>query len=379
MALIVGCAGCAHGVKEDRAPTQAFTLEEWSNRVTSKGLDVDSVVYPFRVTPAMEAWIEGVFRGGGSLTEPDRLELLQRALFDRAFEFSYDDALTLTADQAFEARRGNCLSFTVLFVALARSAGVPTFLLSVRRGPNVNEEEDLVVINEHVVAAHRGLDRLLVFDFFLTSEEPFVRQQVVDDVMATAMYYNNVGGLAIRDGDLEKAQEVLPVTTSLAPDWPPGWTNLGVARFRSGDTEGALEAYGAALEVAPDNPSALTNLAHVYSELGLDSEADSLLRAAAGKSNHPFTLIVLADSERRRGNYDEAAELLRQARKKDRNSPEVWEAMARLARHRNDPSKADRYHAKAEKLRRKQAKQEAARTPRPGFPIDSQWPPRGPR
>lgn len=373
VATLVGYAGCAHGVKSENV----FTQEEWLHALTKNGLDPDTIVYPFDVTPDMQAWVNDVIlRGNTRWTATAKLEALQQAMFDREFDFNYDDGLTLTADQAFDLRRGNCMSFTALFVALSRAAGVETFLMSVRRTPQVNKEDDLLVVNHHVVAAHKAPNDLLVFDFYLASEEPFFRQRIVDDVLATAMYHNNIGGLAIRNDDLEVALRNLEVTTRLAPDWPPGWVNLGVARYRSGDSDGALEAYGAALEVDPDQPSALTNMAYVYRELGWKSEADAILSVAASRSSHPFTLIALAHAEMLRGNYEKSEEHLRKARRKYRDVPELWEAMARLARYENDLESAERYLAKAEKMRKKQSKRSGQTAQWPTPTTTSTLPPR---
>jgi hypothetical protein len=96
--------------------------------VATGGIDPENVVYPFDVTPAMETWVDDIVsRGGGDWTEKAKLDSLHRAMFQKEFGFEYDDESTLTADEAFDYRRGNYLSFTALFVALARTAGVDTF------------------------------------------------------------------------------------------------------------------------------------------------------------------------------------------------------------------------------------------------------------
>ena len=77
-----------------------------------------------------------------------KLKKLQRALFNKElFEFTLDDQLTLTAPEAFIERRGNCLSFTSLFVSLARSINVGVFLVTVDRAPEVDREDGLVIVD----------------------------------------------------------------------------------------------------------------------------------------------------------------------------------------------------------------------------------------
>jgi len=335
-------------------PDMVFTHDEWVRAIEKKHLDPAAVSYPFESTPEMEAWVAQVLKRSSHVSEVDKLDMIQMAMFDNDFAFAYEDGTTLTASEAFEQRRGNCMSFTALFVTLARSAGMDAFLLAARRAPAIDKEGDLVVLNHHVVAGFPGPNKVTIYDFNITSETSLQRF-IIDDVMATAMYHNNLAGDAIRDGNFDDAVWHLEITTSLVPEWAPGWVNFGVARYRNGDTDGALECYRKALEVDANNPSALTNMAFVYRELGRRQEAETALRAAAHTSTNPFTLIAIADAEMIQGNYGDASSYLRRARRGYRSEPEVWDAMSRLARLRGDIDKAQRYAARAGKLRREAA------------------------
>ena len=340
--------GCVHAGTSDLV----FGPEEWSREIKKTDLDPSVVQYPFESSPEIEAWVAKVLKRHGHDSEGSRLDVIQSAMFEDDFDFTYEDGTTLTASEAFELRRGNCMSFTALFVTMARAAGIEAFLLAVRRTPGVDKEGDLVVLNHHVVAGYRGPRKVTIYDFNVTSSETFNQRFVVDDVMATAMYHNNLAGEAIRKDDFDSAVWHLEITTRLVPDWTHGWVNYGVARFRNGDVDGALACYERALQVKPNNPSALTNMAFVYRELGRYQEAETALRAAAHTSVNPYTLIAIADSEMIRGNYEEAASYLRRARWSYRSEPEVWEAMSRLASLRGESRKAERHASHADKLRR---------------------------
>jgi Flp pilus assembly protein TadD len=294
--------------------------------------------------------------GYSDLGTAQQLKILQQDLFrPEVFEFSYDDSVTLTAREAFEQRRGNCMSFTALFIGLSRSVGVPTFLVAVRRAPEVERADGLVVVNRHVVAGYRSPDEVMLFDFYVTSSVPYVRHTVVDDVMASTMYHANIGGAAIRTGELEDALRHLTIATRLEPEWPAGWVNLGVARSRAGDVDGAMDAYRTALEVDPGNSSALTNMSFVYRDLGMDVEARAALAAAARRSDNPFTLIAMADLEMVRGDLDRASRYLRKARWWYSDEPAVFDALARLARREGRDKRAERHSRRAAELRREQS------------------------
>jgi Flp pilus assembly protein TadD len=353
---IVGAAMIALGsglgaVEAGEAP-RAFGREAWAKAVRERGLNPGEVIYPFSASPEMVEWAERAVEGGGSYGEIQRLIRVQDAMFeDGAFDFTYDGAQTLTARQAFDARKGNCISFTALFVSLTRSIGVPTRLMSVEGVPQVRRDGDLVVINRHVVAAFESGGDVAVFDFDLTSEDELVGRRIIDDVEASAMFHNNLGGTALRDGDRSSALQHFRVTTTLWPSWPVGWVNLGVTHSHLGEADNALQAYDRALLADPGNSSALMNMAYLYLKLGREDEARIARLAAAETTENPFALVAMADSELIRGNDAEAARYLSRAKRSYGREPEIFDGLARLAESRGKARRAARYHRKAEKLR----------------------------
>lgn len=332
----------------------AVSHENWERKVIERDLDPDEVVYPFEATPEMMDWAREKLQPYAQRDVLLKLKALQTALLNTSYSFSYDKARTLTAADAFAAREGNCISFTSLFVAISRGLGVQTFLVAVRRAPSVERTEDVTVVNQHIVAAYQSPRKIHIYDFYSTSTEPYYSKRVIDDVTASAIFHTNLGADGIRSGDLEEAQRQLVIATTLVPDWAPAWTNLGVARSRAGDLDGALEAYRTALLADPVNPSALTNMAIAYRALGREDEAQAALRAAAEDTGSPFTLIALADADMVQGNLDSAQRYLRRARRWDSREPEVYDALARLARREGDASKAEKFSRRAAELRRKQ-------------------------
>jgi Flp pilus assembly protein TadD len=349
---------CAAGGPGD----EVFGYEAWRTAVVDLGLDPSEVVYPFQINQEMREWAEAKVRGTGVLAAGTRLETLQRAFFDRGeFEFEYDQARTLTAQEAFVARHGNCMSFTSLFIALSRSLDMPTFLLSVRRQPEVVKDEGLVVVNRHVVAGFRAPNKVYIYDFYVSDTSPYISQRVIDDVEASAIYHTNIGGYAIRVDDLDEAERNLELAVALAPRFAPAWVNLGVTRSRLGDTAGAFDALQRALEVEAGNSSALVNLAKLYRDQGRREESETAMRAAAEGTRNPFTLIAMADAEMTRGRFDEARQYLRRARWWYGKEPEVHLALARLSRLEGDEEKAAKHFRRATDLLSEQQKSDERR------------------
>jgi len=237
MLLVAGqvCAGPGGDV---------FGYDAWRQAVAELDVDPNQVVFPFHLTDDMAAWAEEMIRGRQSQMPAVKLEILQHSFFEGGeFEFQYDVVRTLTAEEAFAARHGNCMSFTSLFIALSRSLDLPTFLVSVKRQPEIIKDGGLVVVNRHVVAGFRAPTKVHLFDFYVTNTSPHISQRVLDDLEASAIYHTNIGGAAIRAGDLEEAVRNLEIAVVLVPRWAPAWVNLGVARARLGQTEEAFVAF----------------------------------------------------------------------------------------------------------------------------------------
>jgi Flp pilus assembly protein TadD len=332
--------------------SQVFGYEEWLAAVEALEIDRAEVVFPFVATPEMTAWAEEKLSHFSTAAPEVRLQALQQAFFDPGeFEFDYEQTRTLTAEQAFSARHGNCMSFTSLFVATSRSIGIPTFLVAVRRQPEVERDAGLVVVNRHVVAGFRTPTKIFIYDFYFTTSTPYLSRRVIDDLAASAIYHTNIGGLKIREGDYHAAIRQLEVATTLEPDWAPAWVNSGVAHGRLNQPEAAFAAYQRALVAEPGNSSALVNLAKLYLEQGREEEAETAMRAAAEGTRNPFTLIAMADADMVRGRYDDARQYLRRARWWYGKEPEVYDALSRLAQLEGDEQKAEKHRARAAELR----------------------------
>jgi Flp pilus assembly protein TadD len=326
--------------------------DRWRSDVEAAGLDPNEVIYPFAASPAMKAWAAEVVGSVGGRDAEDILEVLQLALFDdEFFDFTYARNVTLTASEAFSQRRGNCMSFTVLFVALARSVGIEASLVSVQRSPEFQRDDDLVVVNHHVVAGYRAASSWTLYDFYLTDTVPYISKRAISDIRASAMFHANLGAMALFSGDSSEAMRHLTLCVGLAPDWAPAWVNLGVAHLRLGERDRAFAAYSHALSLDPNNSSALTNMAVIYRDQGRLAEAQAALAAAARQTKNPFTLIALADMEMANGDLGQARENLRRAKWWFGDEPAVFEALARLERAQGNDLEAKRAMLRAQELR----------------------------
>lgn len=302
------------------------------------GLDPAGLVYPLAYDAEMR---DMALRAAGTGSTLQRLRLLQQSLFDVGqFRFDYESRGNYTAAQAFATRTGNCLSFTSLFIALARSIGIPVQGALLFFPDNAEREGDLVVVRSHIVAVYAHPDGQEVFDFYRLRREPGPRLDLLDDLAVTAVYLNNLGTEELFAGRAETARDHFETAARLAPGLPYPYANLGVVRRRLGDTAGALEAYGQALEIDPRDPTVLHNLAALYVAQGRRDEARAAALAVERRAASAFVLIVRGDFELERGRYGKALALFRQAARTDPLAPEPWLAVARAELARGRPRAA---------------------------------------
>ncbi len=342
VALLSACAtGTANLTNLDQA--------EWEAALRARRVDPKTVPDPIAYTPAMQEEAERLAGVTGSPGE--RLKRLQSALFDpEMFPFSYELRGTLTAAEAFYRRQGNCLSFTNLFVAMGRSLGIPVTTALVTRILGSEREDDLIVVNTHVVASFSESGDTTYFDFDRTRRRQPTALRELDDLWITALYLNNRGADELRIRHPEVAVKLFTDAVRLAPEFAAAWGNVGVARRRVGDITGAFDAYDRALELEPHNPTVLSNLAGLYRSIGRDAEADAALEAANYTHASPHQLLVRGDLELARGNTEEAVKLYKQAKRIAPRLPEVWLALARAELSRSRPDRAEHYIERALKI-----------------------------
>ena len=301
------------------------------------GLDPAEVIDPVAYSGEM-ADVARAAAGEGS--ERERLRRLQEFLADgERFPFEYESTATYGAEETYRLRRGNCVSFTSLFVALGRSLGIPLRAALIARG-EAEQEQDLVVVNTHMVAALRKPGALTIYDFAREGDRPISGLELIDDVWLSAVYLNNWGTEKLLRGELQEARKDLELAIRLAPGFLAPYGNLGVARRMAGDPEVALEVYRRALEIDAHSPTILNNLATLYHSLGREEEAAAALRAADLSGATPFVLIARGDLELANGEVKKALRLYRRAHRMAPELPEPLVAIARLELERERPRAA---------------------------------------
>ena len=181
-------------------PGFAVSPERWSAGLATRGVDPAEVPNPMAATPAMVALARDI---AGTGRDADRLEHLRSALMDGgAWTFEYERNSTFSAAEAFEKRRGNCVSFTNLFIAMGRSLGIRLHAALVSTRGISERQGDLIVTYNHMVAVYTevGGRSAKVYDFYRMADQLTGPLRLLDDYMVAAIRTSNDGIAAPRKG-----------------------------------------------------------------------------------------------------------------------------------------------------------------------------------
>jgi tetratricopeptide (TPR) repeat protein len=312
------------------------------------GLDPAAVVVPFEVSTEMRVWLRREVSNAGEADA--RLTGLLRALFDRSgLQLEYESDYSVTAREAFETHRANCLSFTNLFVGLAREMGLPAYFLEVDDVQRFTRDGDLVVVSGHVTAAYGPAQERVILDFTQGQAVNYREVREISDLRAIALYYSNRGAGELREGRHAEARRWLETAIVLDPELAGAWTNLGVAQRRTGDYAGAESSYRRALEADPRSASAYQNLGALLKMRGRTAESEQILELSRTlDSRNPFLYLDLGDVSLAQGRMEEAERYYRRALRLDDTLAESHAAMGLLFWRMGRPAEASRWLKRAE-------------------------------
>ncbi|MBF8270140.1 MAG: hypothetical protein HW386_1849 [Gammaproteobacteria bacterium] len=252
----------------------------------------------------------------GVTGEDEQIRVLLEAVVSTAqLGVQYEDGATFTAREAFQQRRVNCLSFTIMMVSMLRYLGMDVAYNQVDVPPIWDLQGDTLVLSQHVNAlVKKSYAGRKVVDINMEEYELYYPQRDIDDRVVAAMFYNNRGMELMFAGEAMQSFRYLRKALELAPELPYIWTNLGTLYRDRGLLAEAEIAYRVALERDPANLVAISKAARNYADLGDVQRAENFTqRAASFRRENPYFLYSLARDEFLQGDYAGALENIRAA------------------------------------------------------------------
>lgn len=281
------------------------------------GVTVPTVEMPAfgRVTPEMKSFLD---RHVAPAAEGGREKLawtLVWAATDRnVLDFDYDPGVTLTPEETFAHRTGNCLSFSLMFVAMARHLGLDAWYQEVEVPPQWNSANNTLLVSMHINVVVEGARGAWVVDVSGEGGTPTRHQRRLRDVEAHAQYLNNLGAEALTANELGRAFAHFVKAIGIAPDLSYVWSNLGVVYNRNGQPDAAREAHRTALRIDPGNAVAANNLYLIYEQEGdLASARELRARVEKHRRKNPYYLYQLSSQALADGRLADSLGLLEQA------------------------------------------------------------------
>lgn len=252
-------------------------------------------------------------------SSPNQLQRLRRlmelmSISPDGLNLQYNDQATQTVEQAYASRQANCLTYTLVFLALAREAGLDAHPQEIEETLAWQQRDDIVYRSNHANAAVRIAGRRFVIDVgsrFVIARHP---ARAISERRLLAQYYNNRAAQLMSLGELPDALAHARIAIELDPTYPTTWSNTGVLRLHSGDIGGAEQAYKTALSLAPGHSSALFNLVSLYKRTG-DHKREIQFRRQLDKvqSQDPFHQFLLAAELENKGEYAQAIQHYKRA------------------------------------------------------------------
>jgi len=302
------------------------------------------------LNPEMRAFVEEHVSPAAS--PPTRLRQLGRAIIHSdTFGLQYDET-TRTAAETFRDRRGNCLSFSNMFVALARQADLDVYYQEVDTPPDWTLRNEAFVLNRHVnVLVDLGLEGERVVDFNLDDFRASYERRRISDRRALAHHYNNLAVERMQRGDVGDALGCFRAATEQDAGFSPAWTNLGTLYLRHGHRRHAEAAYLRALRVDGSDSVAMSNLARLYEQRGDHARAaDYRQRVTHHRRQNPYYRFQRARAAFLARDYDTAIDHLTHALRKKKNEDRFYFLLGLCHLEKGNPRAARRWLARAEEV-----------------------------
>ncbi len=246
------------------------------------------------------------------------------------------EANLMPAD-AYDQRRGNCLTFTLLMLELAEELGIKMEVNQVDvPDPWGQDDENDLVLYRHVNAIFKSPRNTQIFDLALEDYRVGFPQRLISKRQATALLFSNIGIEHLKSDDAASALHYLRLSASIFPKNPDMWINLGAAYKYIGSYDQAEKVYLQALIGRDKNGLAASNLERLYRQQGKTTLADRFeKKAASARNKNPYIHFRKAQNLLDEKSFALAAKSIKRAIKLHDQDPEFYELSGRIKLARN--------------------------------------------
>jgi tetratricopeptide (TPR) repeat protein len=292
----------------------------------------------------------------------DQLRALLKAIMQPdGLAFTYDRELTLGARETFRQRRGNCVSYSFLVVAVAREFGFEVSFQNIEKPIQWDRIGNLIISVRHMnVRVDLGREYYLIdLQPDVLAETVRTNMRVIRDKRAFAEFYDTAGFFELLHGRPEVAMQYMTLATTIDPDFAHAWANRAVMHIRFGNFVEARACFERSLQADPKDLFSLEGYVGLLQRLGTKDDlriaAKYERRAQSVRNRNPYYQQALAVRALERGDGKAAEKLLRRAITLKDDEPQFYEQWVQVLLQLNQADDARRAAAKLEKLRQRLA------------------------
>lgn len=269
---------------------------------------------------------------------------------------TYSAYETITGIEAFERRQANCLSYTLLFVAMARHVGLTAEVNEVILPPSWDMRDGgtylfMRHVNAKVFLAHpnqrfaRAIGTADVSDIVVDLEmrrfRPHYRQHVIDKDLVAAQFYSNRGMELAAEGKTHEAFLNLRKALLMSAEPSYIWSNFGSFYRRLNLLSQAETIYLHGLSVNPRDYTIMHNLAGLYKDMGNTSQSEYYRKRVRQHRNaNPYFMYKRAEEAMAKNDYDSALALIKAAITKEENEERFYSLAVTIYEKRGDHENA---------------------------------------
>jgi len=273
---------------------------------------------PLALSPAMKKILHD-YIPAKSQSQKKLAKLFDLFRYNPDFAILYDLDATYTATEVFHYQRANCLSFSAMFIALAREIGLDAQFQEVELPPEWESLDNHTLIQyRHInvtVKLQRDENRIVDFRMDLYSE--LFPQKAISDSHGLAQYYSNISMRHLENKHYGPAYVAALRAILANSEQSFIWNNMGIIQRRMGNLELAEIAYRQALTLDFHDTSAANNLAILYQTMGQIQLSKQMRRhSEVHKLNNAYYRYALAQHAYRNGDYDKALSQIKVAMRK---------------------------------------------------------------
>lgn len=338
VALIASAAGLGGCAVEPRTPAAPDVFLDSAFKPPSVRIDPQEAM---ALSPAMQRFAQNEI--AGEIRNKGPRDGLIEALYTKGrLQLDYDAETTRTAAEAFDARRGNCMSLVLMTAAFARHFNMPVRFNSVYIEESWTRSNNIFFVAGHVnISLARPLSvghttvfgepELLTIDFLPPEQVRNQRGRVVDESTILAMFLNNRAAEALTVGQVDDAYWWARAAIQTDARWLSAYNTLAVLYRRKGLLDHAESTLRLVLEREPLNTQAMSNMILVLSDTGRREEAERLSNQLAQiQPVPPYKFFDEGLAAMRVGEYAAARQLFRKEVQRAAYVPEFhfWLALA---------------------------------------------------